>query len=428
MAKTKTPAHLVQLFGLEPEYPSVKLSGVWQGFRQYGPHGEKLPKKEFLSVMWALQFLGGIEEHGGDRNRVRRVPLARLARFLGRDVSTASRRIQRFTAPDGRWDEERRRRMSELQKSLALKQGKKLTGRTMRRTKRVHQFLNKNVGYGQAQLYTQAMPERLKPRVEEGKKLESATSNVELLAEAYGGDWFDPTYEGVNNYKLVPGYMAHLPHAEECKCKVGQLCLLPDTVCPLCDGQGVIFPHDDNGDLVPLADYGKNLLFHLVLKGIVHKGSVQRTLDQIAQDTGCDVNTIAKYRDELELLQIIRVITGDIKRLCLNCDVTFWCTKPKDKWIGQCPKCGATHGKVEERKPDKWIYVADLILDEETSKRAKIAARDFARAEKVHAELLKAWRGREYSVKAFFNEMRRRLASEGINKNAIDILFPFYRE
>jgi hypothetical protein len=451
MANSQTPGHLVQRFGLQPEYPAAKISGVWEGFRAHAADNEdeKLPKKEFLSVMWALQFLGGIEQHGGDSNWVKNIPLAALGRFWSVDVSTACRRVGKFSPSDGRWDDDRRRRMSEQQKALAVKEGNQLTGRTMRSVNRSLQALNKNAGFGCAQRFTLHMPGELKPRVEEGQKMASSTANVELLAQAFGMDYFDPTQEGINNYKWAPGWILDLPQMQECICKAGQLCLLPGKTCPKCDGHGAVPmrygpDHERAGEMVPLYDYGKNLLFHLILKGIMQFGSIdnQRLVQELEPALGCDQATIALYRTQLELLQLIRVRAGDITRLCLRCDVRFVCRWRENKagegkWHGQCHKCGATAGTVVERDPDVWIWIADKVMDEEIvererqrfqAMRAKVDARAFAQAEKVHLELLTAWRGQEHTLRAFFNAMRRRLASEGINKNVINVLFPFFRE
>jgi hypothetical protein len=452
MPNSRTPAHLVQRFGLQPEYPAAKISGVWEGFRPHAPNNEdaKRPKKEFLSVHWALEFLGGIKLHvGGDANWEKRIPLVEFARFWGVDVSTACRRLGMFTPEDGRWDQARRRRMSEREKARALKEGRQLTGRTMRSVERVKQTLNKNAGYGQAQFYTLHMRQDLKPRVEEGKQLSSATENVEMMAQAFGADWFDPAQEGVNNYKWAPGWIKDLKQVKKCICQAGQLCLLPGQTCPVCDGFGAVPlrygpEHERAGEMVPLYDYGKNLFFHLVLKGLLQYGSIdnQRLVQEMEPALGMDQATIAEYRNQLELLKIIRVRAGDITRLCLRCDVRFICRwrDNKDgegKWVGHCHKCGATAGTVVERKPDVWIYIADKVMDEETVERerqrfqdlrAKVDADAFARAEKVHLELLAAWRGREHSLIAFFKEMRRRLASEGLNKNVLNVLFPLFRE
>jgi hypothetical protein len=447
MPNSRTPSHLVQHFGLEPEYPSAKISAVWEGFRPHAPDDEdaKRPKKEFLSVHWALEFLGGIKLHvGEDGNWEKRIPLVELARFWSTDVSTACRRIGMFTPEDGRWDEERRRKMSDRQKALAVKEGKKLTGRTMRSVQRVKQTLNKNAGYGQAQFYTPHMRSDLKPRVEEGRQQSSDTANVELLAEAFGADWFDPEQKGINNYKWAPGYIKDLKQVKKCICQMGQLCLLPGNTCPMCGGFGAIGVRDERGELVPLYDYGKNLFFHLILKGLLEFGSIdnQRLVQELEPALGMDQATIAEYREQLELLKIIRVRAGDITRRCMRCDVRFVCrwrdTKDGEgKWVGQCSKCGTTAGTVVERKPDVWIYIADKVMDEETVERerqrfqelrAKIDAAAFARAEQAHTELLLAWRGREHSLMAFFKEMRRRLASLGLTKNVINVLFPFFRE
>lgn len=524
MANSRTPAHLVHYLGLQPEYPVAKISAVWEGFQNYAPREgdadpEKNPKKEFISMMWGAQILGAIEEHSGDPNWVRRVPLSSFARFWSVDVSTACRRIGKFAPSDGRWDEDRRRRMSEQQKALAQKEkqpgpewedalrkafqergqlssadvgaiigveraraiqcarqygfnivatgtaprerkngsqpklyslsdGPILKRRTVRSVKMVHQFLNKNGGYGMANGLTLHMDRELKPRVEEGKRMPSPTANVEQMARAFGADWFDSTQEGINNYKGVSLMIKDLPQMQRCICQVGQLCLLPGNPCPKCNGFGAIpvrYPagHARAGEMVPLYDYAKNLFCHLVLKGLTQFGKVDnQTQEKMAKDLGCSVDLLVENRDQLELLKLIRVRTGDIKRLCQACDLTFWChwrenKHGEGKWVGECPKCHTKAGTVVDRKPDVWIYIADRMLDEEIAEReyqrfqqmrAKVEAAAFARAEKVHVELLKAWRGQERSVGAFFKEMRRRLAAENIDKRVIDTLFPFYRE
>src|SRR6266571_5714808 len=351
MPNSRTPAHLVQRLGLQPEYPSAKISAAWEGFRTHAADNEdeKLPKKEFLSVHWAEEFLGGIAAHAGDGNWSKRIPLGEFANFWSVDVSTACRRIGKFAPNDGRWDDERRARMSEREKARALKEredqpawtealraafqqhgtltsaeianiagvareraiqtakqwGFNLVAeglapsqakhgraklyrlsaeepklkRVPRAVKTVLQTLNKNAGFGEAQYYTLHMPDELKPRVEEGKHQPSPTANVELLTLAFGAEWFDPKMQGINNYKWVPGWIKYLPQMQKCICQLGQLCLLPGNTCPKCDGFGAIQvrygpEHKRAGDMVPLYDYGKNLLFHLILKGIMQHGSI----------------------------------------------------------------------------------------------------------------------------------------------------------
>jgi hypothetical protein len=298
------------------------------------------------------------------------------------------------------------------------------------------------------------MSGELKPRVEEGVPMASPTANVELMAQAFGAEWFDATREGINNYAWAPGWIVDLPQMQECICQAGQLCLLPGKTCPKCNGFGAVpvrYPaeHERAGEMVPLYDYGKNLLFHLVLKGLMKHGSIdnQRLVQELEPALGCDQATNAFYRNQLELLKLIRVRTGDIMRRCNRCNVRFICrwreTKAiawsggEGKWHGECSKCHTTCGTVVKRWPDVWVYIADKVMDEETVERerqrfqdmrAKVDAQAFARAEKIHAELLAAWRGQEHSLRAFFNHMRRRLASEGLDKHVINVLFPFFRE
>lgn len=398
-----------------------------------GPH-----RKEFLALFWCLIACGALDEYGGDPKRVKKISQGEIAQRLGINRSTLNRWIQMFSDPDGRWDDARRERFSKTQRLRCELEGKKVRGRARRQVRRIHTFLNKQAGFGQVQMLTTRMDPALKPQIVKGEKKISKTADVEMAAAAFGAEWFDATREGCNNYKASPEWSYMLPDVAECPCVAGQLSLLPDKTCPKCNGLGSTPLRDKNGDYVPLPDFGTALLQYLFLKGIQQYKTIDNLrLREMAEDLGTDENTIAKYRDKLELLQIIRVVPGDIYKRCLHCSLEFVLRWRHDKYEGRCFKCSATQGTVEDRKPDLWTYIADKLLDDGIAEReyrrfqelhGKVQQHAFEKARAIHVELLNAWRGKEHSLKAFFNEMRRQLASAKLHRDVIDVLIPPYLE
>lgn len=427
----KTPPHLVARYGLPAETAARKIPSWLLAYT--GPH-----RKEFLALFWCLIACGALDEYGGDPKRVKKLSQGEIAQRLGISRSTLNRWIQMFSDPDGRWDDDRRERFSQSQRLRCELEGKKLRGRARRQVRRIHTFLNKQVGFGQVQMLTTRMDPALKPQIERGQKKSSKTADVEMAAAAFGAEWFDPTREGCNNYKASPEWSYMLPDVTECPCVAGQLSLQPDNPCAKCNGVGTIALRDKDGDYVPLPDFGTALFQYLVLKGIMQFKTVDNiSLRVMAEDLGTDENTIAKYRDKLELLQIIRVVSGDIYKRCLRDGTVFVCRGRHGQLEGSCFKCGATHGTVVMRKPDKWTYIADRLLDDGIAEReyrrfqelhGKVQHEAFEKARTIHVELLQAWRGKEHSLKAFFNEMRRRLASASMHRDVVDVLIPPYLE
>jgi len=419
----KTP-HYLQQHGIPEHTSSRKLPAFWLGYC-----GES--KKEFLSLIWVMTMVGALEEYGADSSHIRRRSQEYMALILGIDRSTFNRRLAKYSFPDGRWSDERLCRHSELKRAEAAKRAGPEAGpgnsgpapqrRARRQIKRVHAFFHKNASFGQAQLYSLNMSQKLKPKLE---KKAGKTTNVELAAAAFGEQWFDRTMDGVNNWKDVPGWIWHpnLPDADKCSCQAGQMGLHPGE-CQKCKGTGTIIYKD------PLPDYGRNLITFLLLKGLKQRGSLVITQEAIAKALGMDVNTVAKYEDKLEALMIIRCIPGAVHRDCLNCAINY---------VDHCPKCGSNSGPITRRDPHKILWLPDRLMDEEivqrewnrfNALREKIRDREiFKRAERIEVALLKEWRGHEHSLEAFWNEMRRRLAAENLNKSVIDVLFPFFRE
>jgi len=358
-----------------------------------------------------------------------------MASMNGIDVSTFNRRLGQFSEPDGRWDDERRRRHSELMKARSGSPGETQNNSVSngmenpsptagngseppsvvpvprkfhRQVRRLATFFNKSAGFGQAHLYSLHMKQELKPQIE--KKGEDKTRNARLLAQAFGDQWFDAESRGVNNFKSVDGWIWHplLLDVDKCECQAGQmgLPLAVSTNCSKCKGTGmIVYNH-------PLADYARVLLTFLILKGLRQYGSVEITQETIAEALGMDVNTVAKYEDKLEALMIIRCVAGAVTR--------------------------DAAGAVVDRKPHKIIWLPDRLLDEDIAQRewqrfqalrSKLAdTQGFRLAESLHVALLKAWRGKEHSLGAFWNELRRQFAAVGLSKGVSDALLPNYRE
>lgn len=417
-----TPYHL-RRYGI-PEHTGTRK--IWRAFLSFR-NREK--RKEFLSVAWCMQMAGALEEYGASAKEIERRSQRLMASMLGIDISTFNRRLAQFSAPDGRWDEDRRRRhagkMKEVRALQILAGRSSLTdepaqeqreepsslapvpAKCRKQVRRLVTLFNKNAGFGQAQLYTLHMPQSLKPAME---KKDSKTKDAEMLARAFGAEWFDPERAGVNGFKPVPAWIWHpsLPDAEKCECQAGQMGLpiAASQKCSKCDGRSFRI----TGNSMP--DYGRVLLTFLLLKGLEQYGSVEITQDEIAQALGMDVNTVAKYEDKLEALMIIRCIAGAVTR--------------------------DQSGAVVDRKPHKIVWLPDRLLDEDIAQREysrfqalrdRVGDREaYKRAEALHVALLKAWRGREHTLKAFWNELRRQFVAQGLDRTIADILLPAYRE
>jgi len=412
-----TPHHL-RRFGIPEHTATRKVSRAWLAFCNPGK------RKEFLSVAWAMEMAGAIEQYGAPAKEVERRSQKLMASMLGIDVSTFNRRLGQFSEPDGRWDDERRRRHSTLMKAAAstgsptepenkpaLKEMESLRPvprKLHRRVRRLATFFNKTAGFGQAHMYSLRMPQELKPRIE--KKGDHKTKDAALLAQAFGTSWFDPDRRGVNGFKGIDGWVwdPHLPDVDKCECQSGQmgLPLAASQKCGKCNGRGmIVYDH-------PLPDYGRVLLTFLLLKGLAQYGSVEITQEAIAEALGMDVNTVAKYEDKLEALMIVRCVAGAVTR--------------------------DASGAVVDRKPHKIIWLPDRMLDEDIAQREwqrfqalrnKISDPvAWQRAEGLHVALLKDWRGKEHVLGAFWNELRRQFAAAGLNKSVSDTLLPHYRE
>ena len=86
------------------------------------------------------------------------------------------------------------------------------------------------------------------------------------------------------------------------------------------------------------------------------------------------------------------------------------------------------------RGPQRIVYLPIRTLTQEEAQAerdrfivAQRALRDVAeanRASALHQELLTAWTGKEHALRAFWNEIRRQMASSGIMRQTINALIP----
>jgi transcriptional regulator with XRE-family HTH domain len=373
-------------------------------------------KKEYLSMMWAMEICGALPEFGAKAKHTRRSTQSALAEMQGVRRETVNRRIARMSAPS-HWSEEDRGNHSRKMLEIAKDKGLKLRGRERRAIKRVGVFLHRSRGFAEACEYTH-LPADLRPTHTTGKgSMGKPTAQAELLAGLYGKESFDPE-ACWNGFKEIDGLLWHpnLPDVQECECQAGQLPLDAGKPCPKCEGTGEVF----KGSLPDFARVLATLLICLRIKdaipGVKAANELVITQKQLADLMGCDVNTVAKYEHTLESLMIIRTVYGEVHR--------------NDK------------GQVTERDPHKIIWVLDKLMDQETAEReanrfaracrsAQEAGGDglaVDRAAHVFGELLRAWQGKEHCLQAFYNEMRRRLISAGISRELQGSLFPLARE
>ena len=458
----KTPYPLRQKFPDLPEVmPAYKLDRASFAFR------DRAKRKEFLSLSMVMKMARAIEEVGAPSTYSIRCSLKRMAAMLGIDVSTLCRRLGQFSASDGRWDDQRRAAFSAQKKAEAaerlkghvnriprerkkrrcrdcdpsrplrkvlsraegcdvLECGHSYTPQPPRRKKLQHMFdfFRKQSGYGQAHLYSQAMPDSMKPTLEPRP---AKNTDAALMADAFGDEWFDRDAKGCNGWKSVHSAIwdPRVKYASKCECQSGQIGLDFDKAkgCAKCDGTGVLMSSD------PMPDYGRVMLSQLILMGLEDDGVVQRTQEELAERAGMDVNTWAKYEDAWECLGMIRCVPGKVTRECSHCHTNF---------VGKCPTCGNKFGTVVDRDPHKIICLWIRMLDEEIADRewqrfqaAQQQVQEKAAlrlAESLHKAVMEQWKGQDHSLAAFWTEMRRRLSAAKVDKSVRDALYPLQLE
>ena len=407
---SRVPVHL-QKFIRAKEVPDGK---VWRAHWAIRP--ETGFKKEYLSMVWAMEMANALPAFGAKARHSSKVSQRHLAAMQGVRRETVNRRIAVISSPSG-CKSETREKLSELARCRAQAQGKMLRNGQKRSLRYVGEFLHRSRGWGESLMYTQVnagdRPVHTKGKGSMGDK----TAHAKILADAFGENNFDPTVHA-NGYKVIDGLLWHpdLPDPQDCDCVNGQL-TLNNQECPKCGGSGTVFRDS-------LPDFGRVLASHLILKGIKEenrdqgkaKNCLEVTQQRLADELGMDVNTIAKYERKLEALMIIRIVPGDVHR--------------------------DASGSITKRDPHKILWILDKLLDEQIADReatryatacrqAQQKGHDEAaigRATAIFRDLLRSWIGREHSLQAFYNEMRRRLASAGVPSELAGCLFPLAKE
>jgi len=432
----------------------------------------------WISVVWPMEILKALEQAGDDPEYRERRSQGVLAASLGLCRETMNRRIARFSAPDGRWDADRRRRQSEAKKQAHRAEGHNVQeddsspwARLSVAEKAIGVLLNKELRPGCSLRYSLRMEQALKPGLSKrlcpdcvkakAKKCRHwGSKDAQQFAQAFGEQFFDPYAIGVNGDKEIPLVLFNPlhPDANPCLCALGQIKLGYQEICPHCgpcpqckgsgkndhgkcwgcDGSGSkgyvigLKYSGSEGKFVPsVLDGGPRILgAFLLIKGIRDFGLVQRIQSLLAAELGVDPNTFYAWRQKLEWLGYLRVVPGDIMRSCTSCGRNY----TTQKW---CPRCGGT-GPVENRHPDKMLWAPDLAFDPEIAarewerlcQRAKALrdANEARRACDLIGPALTAWTGQQHSLAAFWNEMRRQLRAAGVPAPMIEHLFPLYRE
>jgi transcription initiation factor TFIIIB Brf1 subunit/transcription initiation factor TFIIB len=164
-------------------------------------------------------------------------------------------------------------------------------------------------------------------------------------------------------------------------------------------------------------------------------GMLQITQADIAKGTGLCEDTVRIHNEKLVRLGWLKIVEGNQYGRCPECsDLVL-------KGSAACKACGVKiSGKLRivASDPDKIIDLTSKLLDREMCvaeyerfMRIREHLRDqhhASQAERIHQDLLKAWEGKEHSLKAFWREVLRLYASAGIPQEIREALIPIYRE
>lgn len=374
---SQTPYHLRQRFGMRADCGPDKK--IWRGLLSYtGPN-----KKELLSLDFAGTMAGALAQFGDPEKNVRRVSQEQLRlklRLSRRE--TVTRRFDLFCPADPRWTPERRRNWSDRMKERARKAGKKIHDREMRSIQPVAQMLNRTAGFRgkDPNSYSLRMSPNLKPDFTPQDK---RTKTAELLAAVFGSQLFNASAR-VNGYKRVEAWLWD--------------------------------------EMLPLDDYGRVILTYYVLKGIRDEfrkggrvtkpaGILEISQERVAAELSMDVETVHKYEQQAQDLMILRIVPGEI---IYNGDGTVKTkTTRKVLWLTD----RLLDHEICVKEMERWQQVRQRIEDQRNHW-------ELARASEIHQQLLKAYDGQEHSLKAFYNELRRRLTAAQLPKDLRDVLIP----
>ncbi|MCU1284464.1 MAG: hypothetical protein JWO13_814 [Acidobacteriales bacterium] len=365
----KTPEHLQKQFGI----PAAAGQGraIPRVLLAYsGPR-----KKQFLATAMSMIVAGALPEHGQNNKQFRLVSQEDLAGMCDVSRSTFTRRVSLFADPDSGWSDAEREKQSERQKAIARIQGKQVHNRPRRSNGHAGHLVNRRRRFAEPNRYSLRLP-----TAEDPKKLNRYIPGTlrDIKEDAGVSHLFNEGAVGFkswDSFKDVPRW---------------------------------VWDHR-----LPLSDSARLVFSYYVMCGLLDKdgkghvrGEVHPKQSTVALALGMTKRTVYAANRQLEKLSLIRVAH---------------------------PKPIVTAGQYV-RGPAKIIYlpVRQLSHEEATAEReryskALASLRDSGHdllAAKVHRELLDAWEGKEHCLGAFWNELRRRLADAGVDRQSINGLVP----
>jgi rRNA maturation protein Nop10 len=413
-----------------------------------------------------------------------------LAACSGISREAWNAKLAKFSPPDGRWTDKRRRELSEKNKRRARAAGLNVhDDRQMKERVRLAALINKEPLYGCSLRYSLRIAEDLKPdrsprlvcmdcedlikahkpvQLIKGRCPHHEFRDAQMFARGmqcpdclkagalYCDHIFDRTAK-VNGDQPVMACVWHPRHpdANECLCSLGQLKLGFQEKCPHCGGRGYMIGLkwnnlDQKWEESFLDDGTRVFLSFLQQKGI-RKWVLQKKQEDLAAEMGVHVNTFYAYRKKAEWLGYLKVVDGEIIRDCVSCGQEYIQSRDHGRREdGTKCRCGGT-GPVRATRADKLMWKPDIILDQDfvseenerfnasvrtmvdaagpyESSRRRVAEDHAIAAKAILFALLTAWTGQQHTRLAFWTECRKQCAAQGIPEHVYAFLFPIKRE
>lgn len=364
----KTPEHIQKQYGIPASAGEGRaVPRVLMAYK--GPQ-----KKHFLASTIPLIIAGALPAHGQNRRQYRLRTQQDLGAMANVTRETMTRWISQF-AENG-WTDDDREKHSALQKEVARRKGRRVLDRDRRRSKSgVAVVLNRRRGFAEANRYELRIP------------------------NAVGGDKY--RIGSLRDIKEDPA-VSQFFHAPE-------------------DARG--FKSWDSFKVIPawvwderldLSYKARLVLTYYIMCGLLdkdkHTGRVRGVVNPlqrtISAALGISVKSIWRANGELARTRLIRVAH---------------------------PQPIVTNGQ-HVRGPAIIIYlpVRQFTAEEADGERDRFAralaplraSADAMAASKVFQTLISEWQGKEHCLGAFWNELRRRLAADGISRSCINGLVP----
>lgn len=385
------PEHLRKRYSIDPSAGAVRMLDRWV-LAYNGPH-----KAQTLSTYFALQMARAIPSWG-DSKKFRNPNLThdKLAAMAGVKRSTFSSRMRHLRALTGSNDPRR--------SPVYLRGPRK--GQPRQQFVNVFPVIHAKPGFMEANTYNLAIPDgrsdRMREHVQPGQYC--PPNPAELLRSAEFGGYFTPE--------------ARLQ--DPCRGKRKQIFTHADAG-PIgfagANGAKAV-PEWVWSDQIPMEDLSwcSRLVFTVyVMRGLLdpeNKGHLRdfRQTD-VAAATGLSVTQVHLCNEELKVMGICRVFSEQICR---------------------------TPSKAMRRTPQQVLYLpvrqfteAESAQELQRYRAALARARqgrwgepDVARLSALHGALINEWKGKEHSLSAFWNELRRRGKHWACNKDLMNAVIP----